>query len=510
VRARATRRLAAAIAVGALTQLVGCTPSEKRIAGWETSEDGPEELERVVTAPRAPLTRRASAALAMIRLTRRGRHVGTDLLLTALARLAPGERAKVLGELVPHLREQLSARRPSGEDVVDPSIAGKDFVVSVLARGLSPTEAVSEPLREALVTWTQTDTLARLSDDRQRTSVQQAMRVLGARGIAHVPDLLAERTEVVTLTALVAELGDAPTKAAAGVALAKLDAHLQTPAAREEWLRKIDAANTKNGYLHATLAQREGQLRTVLGRDRTAVLDAMVLLGEPRLLEIVLGRAADASAAPAARVAALEALRPIAKTLPSSVVAQLVAIARDDDHGDRDVRAAAVDRLVDAHAAPELLYGLFATRTWEVRFRAAKALLTAPSLDVAEWMRHLPVDDKLPMGILEPLVYGRTLARRPGGVALLAPYLSSRALGPKLVALGGFHGGPKASQAALAPFAADPTKLPRCSADGSCGWTCTPLSSGPRYATVGELVSSCILPTLGNAGARLPSFEPPW
>jgi hypothetical protein len=113
------------------------------------------------------------------------------------------------------------------------------------------------------------------------------------------------------------------------------------------------------------------------------------------------------------------------------------------------------------------------------------------------------------MGILEPLVYGRTLARRPGGVALLAPYLSSRALGPKLVALGGFHGGPKASSAALAPFATDPTKLPRCSAEGPCEWTCTPLSSGPRYATVGELVSECILPTLGNAGARLPSFEPP-
>jgi hypothetical protein len=235
----------------------------------------------------------------------------------------------------------------------------------------------------------------------------------------------------------------------------------------------------------------------------------MVLLGEPRLLEILLGRAADASAAPGARVAALEALQPIARTLPPSAIAELAAIARDDDHGDRDVRAAAADRLVDAHASPELLYGLFATRTWEVRFRAAKALLAAPSLDVADWMRHLPVDDKLPMGILEPLVYGRTLARRPGGFALLAPYLSSRALGPKLVALGGFHGGPKASYAALAPFASDPMKLPRCSADAACGWTCTPLSSGPRYATVGELVSDCILPTLGDAGARLPPLEHP-
>jgi hypothetical protein len=211
------------------------------------------------------------------------------------------------------------------------------------------------------------------------------------------------------------------------------------------------------------------------------------------------------------RATALSVLARRPKALGADERRFVAAIARDDEHGDVKLRAAATDLLAAAGAPEGELYALFATKTWVVRFHAAKALLERKDTDLDAWMKHLPVDEKAPMGAVEPLAYG-TMITAARGEGALKPWLGARALGPKLVAIGAFYNAPVERRAELQKLADDPTKLPSCAADRACVWRCGDFGihgihgPSPDATTIGELVKVCIEPSLGHKNS-LPSSE---
>ena len=127
------------------------------------------------------------------------------------------------------------------------------------------------------------------------------------------------------------------------------------------------------------------------------------------------------------------------------------------------------------------------------------------------------------MGIVEPIAYGVALAKIAGGPAALAPHLESRSRVVRIAALGAYFGASTEHRATLARFERDVAPLPRCetrapSASGgsetvraTCTWACDPARratddtpSAVPVRTIGDLVRSCVEPTLGRPGAPLP------
>lgn len=489
-----------------------CGPSAGDVARWEATEpDGVERLEHLLADPAEKPDLRADAAMAMIHAVRRGRHPGVERLAEWLGRAPPAEADAILERLAPRLRSEIARERPGGDGVEDPSLPAKDLAVLLLLDGSVHGDATKTALREALLGWVHASTAARLGDRGQRTSVPQSMRLLGAPAVDHLPTLVDEDVALPELAALVRDLGDAKTKAGMTGALVARDERLASPAGAAELGRAIEAANAKSG-VRPTAALVEAQLDEHRARVRGRTLEALVTLGDPRSQAHVLERAVDAREPGSARRAALDALRPVATKLVPAELERLVVVAKDEAHGDVATRVAAAELLVDAGAPHATLHALFDARTWRVRFVAAEALLASPSLDVAELVRHLPADERAPMSVVEPLVYGRALAKKPGAAALLAPLRAGRALGPKLVALAALGEGGEGAKAELVRARSDTAKVPACSDRGECAWTCQTglgLRSGrSRVSTVGEFVEDCVLPSLGQPHPWLPPAEP--
>lgn len=495
----------ALVAVAALACAAACAPGASDLAKWEASDErGPERLAEVVASPKRATDLRRDAGLALLRLERRGRRVGLDLLLKALTDLPATDRDAVVAALAPALARLVSAERPAG--AADPTLAAKDLVYALLSRQLAdaPTRGA---LRAALLEWARRDTLARIADPMQRYGPMHTFRLLGPESLTHTPALLAEPgADPRTLAALVAEVGDEPSKARAVEALAKRDASLRGEAWAEKARAEVDAAN-RAARVSPTAEQRALQLEAHRASERDRGLQALRALGTPDAVAELVARAADATDRAKSRADALRALGPHAKALAPHVAA-IAAIAGDRAHGDDDVREQASALLVKADAPTPVLLGLFGGKTPLARFHAARHLLSRqPELPLADFMARLPVDDKTPMGLDEVVSYGATLAGRPGGRKALEPYLASRALGPRLVALSGFYGGKREDLAELQRFERDAARLPPCSEERACHWSCPELArvgSPSRPDTVGEFVTQCLAPTLG-----VPDLKPP-
>lgn len=495
----------ALVALVALTCAAACGPDARDLAKWEASDErGPERLAEVVSSPKRATDLRRDAGLALLRLERRGRRVGIDLLLKALTDLPATDRDAVVASLAPPLARLLAAERPAGAG--DPTLAAKDLAYAVLSRQLAdaPTRAV---LRAALLEWARRDTIARIADPLQRFGPIHVFRLLGPEGLTHAPALLAEPGgDPRAIAALVAEVGDDPSKARAVSGLAKRDVSLRADAWAVKARVDVDAANRAAG-VNPTAAQRDLQVEAFRANERDRGLQALRVLGTPEAVTELVARAADTTDRAKSREGALRALGPHAKALAPHVTA-IAAIARDPASGDDDVRAQAASLLAKADAPTPVLLDLFGSKTPLARFHAARHLLSRrPEFALADFMARLPVDDKTPMSMEEVLYYGATLARREGGRKALEPYLSSRALGPRLVALSGFYGGNREDLAALQRFERDPARLPACSDERACRWSCPELArvgSPSRPDTVGELVIQCLAPTLG-----VPNLAPP-
>ena len=97
------------------------------------------------------------------------------------------------------------------------------------------------------------------------------------------------------------------------------------------------------------------------------------------------------------------------------------------------------------------MYSLGDTPKWKVREVAFEtALLTMNVKQVPDFLNHIPKTAATKMGQDEPLRYAQDIRDKIEGdasakLSMILPYRDSRDLGPKLVALGYFWGGKRAT-----------------------------------------------------------------
>ncbi len=281
----------------------GCGPSPADLARWEASEpDGLERLERVVVDRAAKPALRADAALLMIRAERRGRRPGLERLAEIVAHAPAADATPLLEQLVPRLSAEI--RRDGAID----GIAEKDFAVLLLLDDAVAAAPLKAALRDAVLVWVRTATLARLAERRQRTSVPQAVRLLGAPAVEPFPALVGVPDAPLPLLAtLVRDVGAPDTRAAMAGALIARDERLASPAGAAELRRAVDEANAKSGARPAA-ALVDAQLAKHRARVRGLVFEALIALGEPSARAHVVDRATAAAEPGEVRRAALAAM----------------------------------------------------------------------------------------------------------------------------------------------------------------------------------------------------------
>jgi hypothetical protein len=462
MRATFVAAIALVLAVGA------CSSTASEIRRREQADDGPEQLALLVRDDHARIELRRDAAIALTRIERRQRRVGLDLLLDALGDLPETSREHIVAAMAPELVRETELARPTSGD--DRSLPAKDAVYAFLSRGLVADAKHKAELSSALLAWTQSTTLARLDDTSQRYSCEQAMRLVGAPAVRHLPELLPEATRVGHVVALVIELGDSATKDAARVALIAIARELKSSA----------------------VSIREGKL--------PRVMRAMKRLGGAT----VVSAATDATDTGEARALALGALQGHAGDLSGAQIDRVSSIARDEATPEA-TRDAAFVRLAELPNATQRLYGFFASKSWRARYGAALVVLRSMDANgIAEFMDHLPAKPSVAMDAREPLAYGPTLAKI-GGHAALNSWLASKSFGARATALASHKGDAEK----LAPYASDATPLPSCTKDGTCIWTCSAGKAGALVltaapTTLGEFVRLCLEPSQTDASGAGP------
>jgi hypothetical protein len=508
--------LATSTVVGAVS---GCAVSESDVQRWETTERGPDKLMAVVTHDKYSKELRTEAAIALIRMKpRAGKRIGLDNLITALSSLDDPSLDKIVTGMVPELVKQITAAPPAKPDngpaPTDPSIAYKDAAFAMLSHDppLVKEEKNKTAIQNALITWGQTDFENRIENNSQAYGVEQMMRFLGAPSVKGLPALITEQsTKVDRISALIADLGDPDTKLKGSTALVTLGKLIASQAWIDKQKPLVVEANTKAGNNNVKPEALAKQLESFQDQELTKVFGAMKRLGGRPVIDYCLEFGGNGKNSEDRRKAALAALEGSIDKNNSGDVDKIFAIAKDDSTPDsiRDLAFSRLGELPKEQIVPKL-YTLFEPKNWKIRWVAGSLVLrTMTTKGLPEFMKHLPTSSMTKMGMSEPINFGGLIQKmdapkgEPSSKDAITPYLTSRELGPKLVALGYYYNGKKADVSAVQPFENDSTPVPKCAADDQCGWTCgVPKAPGSQETedkeikTVGEFVKLCVEPSM--------------
>lgn len=503
--------------------LSGCAVSASDVKRWESTERGPEKLYAVITHDKYAIALRTEAALSLVRMRPRagqriglkylidGYDAGADKIPGALAALKEEPRQRIVVGMTPELVKQIGApppqRRADGALPPDASIPYKDVAFGMLSH--EPTfvtdEGSRQAITQALIAWSQAAFEDRLENPAQAYGVEAMMRFLGAPAVKALPTLLNESTtKLDRIAGLIADLGDAETKAQASAQLVALAKALDAPAWRDKQIPLVRDANNRAGQ-KATDEQVKGQVLKFQDQELTKVFAAMKRVGGRAVIDYCLAYAAQKDASEERRKAALAAIEGrVDKNNPNDID-RLYAVAKDDATPDA-VRDLAFNRLGELPKELVLpkLYALFATKKWKVRWVAASLVLKGmKTQELGEFMAHLP---KAKVGMSEPITYGGFLQKMEGTQKprdAIEPYLRDREPLPKLVAVGFYYGGKKADVDVILPLEKDKTPVPKCDKDDECGWICNvPKSPGSQeqeektVSTVGDFVKFCVMPSM--------------
>lgn len=522
----------ALLALFASTSLTGCAVSETDVKRWEGTERGPHKLVAVMSHEKYRPALRVEAALTLVRMRPRGgKKVGYTMLLDkykdeenvqregALKQLSEDQRKLIVNGMAPILIKEMAAppppRTPEGRLPEDFSIPYKDAAFAMLSNeptSLVSDEATRKQLTEALISWVQVGFEDRLENSSQQFSVEQMMRYLGPTSVRTLPSLITEKaSRLDRLAGLINELGEPEVKLKASEALVELAKTLTSATWTTNQTQVVQDFNKKNNVT-ATPAQLQQQVEKMLDRRLTEeVFVAMKKVGGRPSIDFLLDFAGEAKQKEDRRKLALAALEGHMDKTNAKDLTRVFAIAKGDETPDsvRDQSFRRLGEFPKEQIVP-LLNTLFGPniepKKWKVRWVAASMVLkTLNAKQVgAEFMSKMPTSEKSKMGMTEPLDYGQTILKLEGdGKAVIQEYLSSKVLGPKLVALGSFYEGKKADIPTIRPFENDTAKLPQCEASDECDWKCdVPKASDPKETepkelkTVGELVKFCIIPSM--------------
>jgi hypothetical protein len=536
---------AAALGLTLSSAVVGCAVENEDLHHWESTLDGPRKLNAVLSHDKYGWSLRAEAAMSLVRMKARGGHrVGLDTLIAGfktsegareggLQQLAPDARAKIIQAITPLLVEQmkqpLPARAPDGTQPPEPSIPYKDAAFALLSSEatLVTDEAVKATLRAALLSWVQSNFEARIDNSAQQFGVEQVMRhpLFGAAAVKPLAQLIREDgAKNDRVVALISDLGDTETKKTAGEALVALAKRIDSP----DWVQKqktlVEAANAKANQ-KPTPDEFKNQLNKYQEQELEKVFANIKRLGGPVVVDFALSYATDKSRGTEARIRAIASVEGRLDKNSTGQLEKIFELVRDDkiENDDKRVkdergniknlgdklRGLALARLGEfpkEQFVPKL-YTLFDGKKWQLRLDAARLVLrTMNTKDLGEFMRHLPPNERAPMALSEPIAYAAHISEMPGPPPpreSLKPYLTSRELGPKLVAISSFYQGKKVDQGALSDVENDRQPVPKCKETDNCGWKCrVPKSPGSKESdeksieTVGDFVKYCVVPSL--------------
>lgn len=518
--------LAMASAAGAS----GCRVSTEDVRRWESTERGPYKLVAVVTHDKYDQGLRVEAALSLVRMpTRGGVRKGLKFLLEkytdesgvehdgALPSLSDEQRRAIVNAMAPLLIKEMAPappeRSPEGRLGVDPTIPFKDAAFGLLVHEppLVSDEKTKQELIDALVHWVKVGFEDRIENGSQQYGLEQMMRFLGAGSVASLPSLINDKTNRIDrLCRLIADLGDKATKDKASEALVALAKHVATPQWAAEQTKIVKEYNAKQNA-KANDEQVAKQVEKMLdNRISQDLFPSMKRIGGRPVVEYLFAYAADDKQSEDRRKLALAALEGHVDTNNARDLERAFAFAKNEDIPD-SIRQVAFLRLGEfpkAQIGPKL-YTLFTPKKWKTRWVAAETVLhTLSTKQVPDFMSHLPQTPATPMGMTEPLSYGAAIkkmepaAGQPKPLDAVRPFLASKALGPKLTALGFFWEGAKADVPMVKPYADDKSPLPKCSDEDQCDWQCDVAKPGgketeaKKLATVGEFVTYCLIPSM--------------
>lgn len=514
--------------VGASSVLGGCAVSETDVKRWEGTERGPVKLVAVLTHDKYKPELRIEAALALVRMKPRGgKKVGFTMLLDkykdeegvqregALKQLDEESRKMIVNGMAPTLVKEMEAAPPprtaEGRLPEDKSIPYKDAAFAMLSN--EPTlvgdENTRKELSAALIKWVQAGFEDRLENSSQQYSVEQMMRFLGPTSVKALPGIINESANRLDrMAGLISELGDAETKQKASEALVVLAKKLLMPEWGTAQTKVVKEFNEKNN-VKANDSQVAQQVEKMLDRRLTEeIFVAMKKVGGRPAIEFLIGFAGDAKNKEDRRKLALAALEGRMDKSNAKDLEHVFAIVKEETTPD-SVRDVAFQRLGEfpKELIVSKLYTVFDAKKWKVRWVAASMILkTMNAKQIGDFMDKMPKNDKVKMGMTEPLSYGQIIAKMEGdGRAALTPYLQGKVVGPKVVALGSFYEGKKADIHLVQPYENDTALLPngKCEKEDECDWKVdVPKPGNPKETepkelkTVGDLVKYAIIPSM--------------
>ena len=525
------RGLCFAVGVGTLSiAAAGCRVSETDVKRWETTQRGPYKLVAVITHDKYPIELRTEAAMSLIRMPPRGGvRQGIKFLIEkykdedgeerngALVQLSEEPRRQIVDRLVPLIIEELKppppARTPEGRLPPDLTVPYKDagFAMLIHEPPLVSNEKTKADLKAALLHWAQTGFEDRIENGSQQYGLEQMMRTLGSDSVKILPGLVNENTaRIDRIASLIKDIGDEPTKLEMSKALVGLADKYNSKEWLEAQTKIVKEHNAKNN-VKADDSQVAAQVDKIQERRLTEeVFPSMKRIAGRPAVEWLIKYAGDAGKPAERRKLALAALEGNLDKNSKDELDRIFAIARNNDSPDA-VRDGAFRRMGEFPKewfVPKL-YTLGDPPKWKVRWVAFELILNTMSLkQVPEFMSHLPKTPATKMGMTEPLSYAAVIRDKMEGESkakldAILPYLNSKDLGPKLVALGYFWTGKKADVHHVQPHSDDSALLPKCEKDDDCSWQCdVPKAGNPKETepkelkTVGEFVKFCLIPNM--------------
>jgi hypothetical protein len=337
------------------------------------------------------------------------------------------------------------------------------------------------------------------------------MRTLGSESVKILPGLVNENTaRIDRIASLIKDIGDEPTKLEMSKVLVSLAEKYNT----KEWLdaqtKVVKEHNAKNN-VKADDTQVAAQVDKIQERRLTEeVFPAMKKIAGRPSIDWLVRYSGDAGRPAERRKLALAALEGNLDKNNKDELERIFAIAKTNDAPDvvRDGAFRRMGEFPKEWIVPKL-FTLGDPGKWKVRWVAFELALTTMNLkQIPEFMGHLPKTPATKMGMTEPLSYATVIRDKMEGdpkakLDAVLPYLNSRELGPKLVALGYFWGGKKADVHHVQPHADDAALLPKCEKDDECLWQCdvpkagNPKETEPReLKTVGEFVKICLVQSM--------------
>lgn len=503
----------AALIVLTLSASTSCRTTEKDVERWANTEQGPRKLVAVLKHEKYGTELRVDAAMTLVSMKPRGgRRVGIERLHSALVDMPPGERKRIVAQLVPGLIQHLQKPPPAGkaDDSTDSTIPYKDAAFELLTS--EGTVLIEDPeqrqaLRAALVAWAMADFSGRMDAPSQKVGMEQLMRELGPAGVRGLPELIKpEAPKVDRIAQLVAEVGDAETKERASARLVAVAREVASKAWLDRKAPLLKKANEESG-IKVDDARFNLQLARFQEEELLRSFSSMKRVGGRASVEFLLGFAADTTRPEKQRAGALAAMEGQMDKREKGQLEKVLALASSDATPDlvRDLALRRVGEMPRVQVI-EPLYQLFNNDNWKVRWAAAELVLKmSESKHLAEFMAK--VANVKHMSLSEPLRYGKLIGElkgEPSPQSLVNSYANdSHEVPVRITALGYYYSfGDATDVAKLSRFYKDSSELPSCAKNAKdCEWKC----ADREVTTIGEFVTNCIKPALE---ARKPATAP--